>query len=118
MASDCCCFCFSLKTGAELIGALVIINFFFLILSIVTVYSPIVTWFIPEIVFTSITMGHYIAMLKSRGTPNDAKARASFSGVYTGLYLIANMLWQFLKPVIGDGVIGDFPTDFCSISYT
>ena len=113
MASNCCCFCFSLKQGAELIGALVCINFFFLILSVVSVYSKIITWFIPDIVFVSITMVHYIVMLKSRGTSNDAKARASFSGVYTGLYLIANMLWQFFKPVVGD-----FPKDFCSIPYT
>ena len=96
-----------------IIGVLVCLNLFFEILAVVSVYSKIYGWFIPEIIFASITTANFIRMANSYGTSNDKKARHAFSASYTSLFLIANAIWQFIKPMTPS-----FASDFCSVPYT
>ena len=96
-----------------IIGVLVCLNLFFEILAVVSVYSKIYGYFIPDIVFTSITAVKFIIMANSFGTSHDQKARHIFSASYTSLFVIANSIWQFIKPMTPN-----FASDFCSVAYT
>ena len=95
-----------------IIGVLVCLNLFFETLAVVSIYSKIYGYFIPDIIFTSITAANFIRMANSLGTSHDKKARDAFSASYTSLFLIASSVWQFIKPMTHS-----FASDFCSVAY-
>ena len=97
-----------------IIGILVCLNLFSTILSVCTVFRPIYGWFIPEIVFCSITASAFIRMTQNLGTSEDRTTRYAFSGSYTTCYVALNAFWQLVKPL---GIFGNFARDFCSVNY-
>ena len=89
---DCCCFCFSARTGFFIIGVLIIIRFFAEI--VISIYHSArfgyVYWYVlPGMIFDIVMTMAFLKVRNNEGSHKDLESRDRFMKLYLILYVIA-----------------------------
>ena len=99
-SKDCCCFCFSAKTGVKFVPILIAPELVIEIIALIvgskrTEYG--FYWFpMVDILFALILSYKYYMVIRNEGRYNDYETRLSFYRFYMVLYIIATPIWQLL----------------------
>ena len=99
LRSDCCCFCFTLKTGVMLIGILTAINFFAL-LGMTTIYHIVWWYFLPGTILCFLTSLKCLYVYLAYGQPYDTTYRVRFLYTYLINQVILLNAWTLVYRIV------------------
>ena len=96
-SKDCCCFCFSAKTGVKFIPIFILIELITQV-ALVIVYTKHTDfhlyWYpIFDILFLLILSCKYYMVIRNEGRYNDYETRLGFYYFYLVLYIIVTPIW-------------------------
>ena len=111
MPQDCCCWCFSLKTGSILIGLLSTLSFVGTMISGLSLYEEMWQWFLPSMILQGATVLAFFRMLKSLDTEHDEAARHRFALTYVYAYFYLDLIFTLIR-----SFQKDFVENFCEIN--
>ena len=97
--NDCCCLCFTLKTGVTLIGVLTFINFIALLFMTIT-YHTIWWYFLPGTILCFLTTLKCLAVYMAFGQRYDTTVRIRFFYAYLINMVILLNAWTLVYRIV------------------
>ena len=93
--NDCCCFCFSSKSGVIIIGVLAVISFFVTLMETIA-YQDIYWVFLPLTISYFIVTMNFIRLMTTHGTVNDVITRYRLFYSYLVNVVILCNVWSLI----------------------